>query len=309
MLGNPVPTNEWLSGTVTSFTLGSALTVTLDGASTAVNATLAWPGVISNGARVWCVRAGTELVVVALQKAYGQAAASVPTGAFLEWSASTLPGATGDWLWCDGGAYARATYAALNALWSADGYKYGSGDGSTTFNTPNGEGKTLVAMLASDPNFEVVGATAGAATHALTEAENGAHTHTGATGTESVNHTHTTTTGGISANHYHGFSTGTESTGHVHLYNGSNSWPVLAGTWGPVSGGSPHVSGPAGMSGENVNHTHSGNTGWVSSDHSHTGTSGNESAAHDHSISSDGSGTPHNNVQPSLTIYGFIVKT
>jgi microcystin-dependent protein len=41
---------------------------------------------------------------------------------------------TPGWLLCDGTAYSRTTYASL---FSAIGTKYGSGDGSTTFNVPN----------------------------------------------------------------------------------------------------------------------------------------------------------------------------
>lgn len=45
------------------------------------------------------------------------------------------------WLLCDGGAYSRAVYAKLYA---EIGTKFGAGDGSTTFNVPGPEGKSLV---------------------------------------------------------------------------------------------------------------------------------------------------------------------
>lgn len=54
----------------------------------------------------------------------------VPTGCVAAFAGTTAP--TG-WLKCDGSAISRTTYAALFA---AIGTKYGTGDGSTTFNLP-----------------------------------------------------------------------------------------------------------------------------------------------------------------------------
>jgi len=55
----------------------------------------------------------------------------VPTGTIIMWPMDAAP--TG-YLNCDGSAVSRSTYATLFAL---IGTKFGSGDGSTTFNTPN----------------------------------------------------------------------------------------------------------------------------------------------------------------------------
>lgn len=44
------------------------------------------------------------------------------------------------WLVADGSAISRTTYAALFAVYNADGLIYGVGDGSTTFNLPNYQG-------------------------------------------------------------------------------------------------------------------------------------------------------------------------
>ena len=54
---------------------------------------------------------------------------SVPTGMISAFH--TVPEG---WLQCNGAAVSRTTYAALFAV---VGTKYGSGDGSTTFNLPN----------------------------------------------------------------------------------------------------------------------------------------------------------------------------
>ena len=47
------------------------------------------------------------------------------------------------WLYCDGSAVSRATYATL---FSVIGTHYGAGDGVTTFNLPDCRGRVLVAL-------------------------------------------------------------------------------------------------------------------------------------------------------------------
>jgi len=63
---------------------------------------------------------------------------TVPVGIFGDWAGPTLPAL---WLFCFGQAVSRTTYAALFA---AIGVTYGSGDGSTTFNVPDGRGYAFV---------------------------------------------------------------------------------------------------------------------------------------------------------------------
>lgn len=77
------------------------------------------------------------------------------------------------WLEFSDTPVSRTTYAAL---FSAIGTIFGAGDGSTTFNLPS-PGQVPVAHKSGDANFGTLGAKVGEATHALTEAENGAHTH------------------------------------------------------------------------------------------------------------------------------------
>lgn len=50
------------------------------------------------------------------------------------------------WLLCDGTAVSRTTYAALFAVIST---VYGVGDGSTTFNLPDGRGRVNVQKNAA----------------------------------------------------------------------------------------------------------------------------------------------------------------
>ena len=60
-----------------------------------------------------------------------------PIGSYLCFAGNTVP--TG-YLLCNGAAVSRTTYAALFAV---IGTTYGSGDGSTTFNLPNADGRVL----------------------------------------------------------------------------------------------------------------------------------------------------------------------
>ena len=91
----------------------------------------------------------------------------VPTGAAIAYSGGTA--APSGYLLADGSQVSRATYADLNSLYSAAGYPYGNGDGSTTFNLPdvNSAGRLVKG------NTTVAG-TGGAATH---KHDIASHTH------------------------------------------------------------------------------------------------------------------------------------
>jgi microcystin-dependent protein len=95
-----------------------------------------------------------------------------PTGAVSAFAGSTAP--TG-WLLADGSAVSRTTYATLFGVISTT---YGSGNGTTTFNVPDLKGKIPVGYSSTETEFDALGETGGAKTHALTEAELAAHTHT-----------------------------------------------------------------------------------------------------------------------------------
>lgn len=98
------------------------------------------------------------------------------TGEVKMFAGSTLPGG---FLWCDGSAVSRSTYARL---FTAIGAVYGTGDGSTTFNVPNMGGRTGVGYEATPtilPNFpsNTLGATFGEENHFLSTSELPAHNH------------------------------------------------------------------------------------------------------------------------------------
>ena len=58
-------------------------------------------------------------------------ASGLPIGAIVQYCGDTVPD---NFMWCDGSAISRTTYASLFAV---IGTKYGKGDGSTTYNLPN----------------------------------------------------------------------------------------------------------------------------------------------------------------------------
>jgi len=135
----------------------------------------------------------------------------MPAGVILPYGGTAAPNA--EWLLCDGTAKSRTTYAALFA---AIGTAYGAGDGSTTFNIPNLQGRVPVGK--NTGTFATLGATGGEEAHQLTSNELAAHTHT-FTGTAMGTHNHTFTGSAMSA-HHHDISVGAVPT-HSHTVSGT----------------------------------------------------------------------------------------
>lgn len=88
-------------------------------------------------------------------------------GSILSFAGSTIPD---NYLVCDGAAVSRTDYADL---YSVIGDRYGSGDGSTTFNVPNLSGLTT---LGTDATY-ALGAVGGEAEHQLLVSEIASHVH------------------------------------------------------------------------------------------------------------------------------------
>lgn len=101
----------------------------------------------------------------------------IPPGTIWAYGGSVAP--TG-WLLCDGSAVSRTTYANLFAV---TGTANGAGDGSTTFNLPDGRDRVLIGTAPGGlgggrGTQRLLGQTGGEENHALTVAELAAHTHT-----------------------------------------------------------------------------------------------------------------------------------
>lgn len=128
----------------------------------------------------------------------------VPAGAVSPYAGSSEP--TG-WVLCYGQAISRTTYAALFA---AIGTTYGVGDGSTTFNVPDLRGRVVAGQddmggTSADRltnqtgglDGDTLGATGGAETHTLTEAQLPLHGHPMRLAIQSAGSASSNTTGGM----------------------------------------------------------------------------------------------------------------
>ena len=93
-----------------------------------------------------------------------------PIGVPVPYTGTTAPAG---YLLCDGSAVSRTTYSALFAVCST---AYGVGNGTTTFNVPDMQGRVPVGIGAS--GVTNLGDTGGEQTHTLTVAELAAHHHT-----------------------------------------------------------------------------------------------------------------------------------
>lgn len=98
------------------------------------------------------------------------------TGMLQMTAAATAPAG---WYLCQGQELSRTGEAKLFA---AIGLTYGAGNGTTTFNLPNLQGRVPVGVSTSDTDF-ARGASGGAKTHTLTESQLPSHKHAASDGT------------------------------------------------------------------------------------------------------------------------------
>ncbi|MCI8470347.1 MAG: hypothetical protein HFJ35_02480 [Clostridia bacterium] len=96
---------------------------------------------------------------------------TLPIGATIEWHSDIIPE---NWLLCDGQAVSRIDYSEL---FKVLGTKYGTGNGSTTFNLPNLKGKVAVGKDENDSDFNALGKNGGEKEHTLTIKEMPKHNH------------------------------------------------------------------------------------------------------------------------------------
>ena len=98
----------------------------------------------------------------------------VPTGTVSAFAGSAAP--TG-YLLCDGAAVSRSTYADLWTALGTTSSPYGLGDGSTTFNTPNLKGRTVIGVGTGTEITGVLGTVQGVKEVTLTAAQSGTTAH------------------------------------------------------------------------------------------------------------------------------------
>jgi len=158
-------------------------------------------------------------------------------GAIKPWTKATAPAG---YLLCDGSAVSRSTYADLFAV---TGTTYGSGDGSTTFNVPQLQGKMPQGF---DGNTYNLAGTGGANTVTVAVTNNQAATNAS---NQSV-----TVTGSISNTSL----TNAQLAGHTHSYEKTNGGSVATPGGPSATGTRAGVSGSnTGSSGSGTGHNHS----------------------------------------------------
>jgi len=160
-------TDQWMTGQII-YIAATELTVLVDDVSpTASGAKSSW--VISiTGRRGVQGPQGDPGPVVGL-----------PAGMIVATASNTV---SSGWALCDGQALSRTVDSALFA---AIGTTYGAGNGTTTFNVPNLEGRVPVGADGS-AEFGYIGKTYGTRTHTLTLPEIPSHNHVGSTGNTTV---------------------------------------------------------------------------------------------------------------------------
>ena len=173
-------------------------------------------------------------------------------GAIKPWTKATAPAG---YLLCDGSAVSRSTYAELFAVTSTT---YGSGDGSTTFNVPQLQGKMPQGF---DGNTYNLAGTGGANTVTVAVTNNQAATNAtnqSVTVTGSISNTSLTTAQLAAHNHIPASAASPNPAGNSsQKHGGMDFQPFTSGNpqYNPISNPNPLAHGPTG-SGTGHNHSH-----------------------------------------------------
>lgn len=216
-------------------------------------------------------------------------AASSPAGMVSAYAGATAPAG---FLFCQGQAVSRATYARLFA---AIGTTYGTGNGSTTFNLPDLRGEFIRGFDAGRgiDSGRVLGSSqthlTASHTHTASSATAGSHTH-GVSTDSAGNHTH------------NGNTTSNGAFNHTGYVAGEDGLPDTGITLGPVTGGladmSPFLTSVP-------NHSHNFTTN-AEGTHNHT-VNINSAGDHTHTVTVNPTGGTE--TRPRNVAMNYIIKT
>jgi microcystin-dependent protein len=141
---------------------------------------------------------------------------SIPIGAVVPYSGLTAPPG---FILADGSNKSRSAYANLHAVYSAAGYPYGTGNGSTTFGIPDCRGRALIGK------DDMGGSTAGRVTAGISGITG---TTLGNAGGSQLMHQHLHAV--VDPTHDHAASTTGGDHTHSYIDNNIVLGPVLAGS-------------------------------------------------------------------------------
>ena len=227
----------------------------------------------------------------------------VPTAGVIDYYGTSEPSG---WLWANGQAVSRTTYAAL---FTAISTTHGVGDGSTTFNVPNYKDRMSIgrATMGSTTDAAIIDSLLDTTTLGATYDGEGAIDTITLTATELPAHTHTFTGSSASTSSGGGSHTHGDGSYSTDTYNHSHSYGNAGGTSTVARG-----------SGSNFTYANasSGTTGSDSHSHGVTGNSGSTNIDHTHTVtatgtnSSTGSGTAFTvAILPPTIVCNKIIKT
>lgn len=252
----------------------------------------------------------------------------IPAGVITQYGAASAP--TG-WVLCQGQALSR-TNPLYSRLFTAISTTYGAGDGTTTYNVPNLQGRIPVGRDSTQTEFDALAEVGGSKTSTLSTANLPSHQHGVGTIVPNTIADHLHGVGTIlpdnSVVHNHGVGTILPDTiaNHVHAHTlaiASHSISRVTGTGSAnyiPNGASNSPSGTL-----NLSHTISGS---ITADGGHTHTMSGSTAdggvhshtmagstalggGHTHTMSGstalEGSGTSFNNLAPYIVV-NYIIK-